>query len=211
MADGPASDQSIHQPGWLSRRHMTRRHCRLAHGRTVVDAGFHKQQFVDVMEHVAGLVSKAADRQNPGFEDALGLRLVARDEVAAFAGAHPDLRIVLDHFAHLEPDRPGNAVTLSSTPNVFLKITGLWTAEPAWSPTVLRRYMDHALSWIGWHRMLYGSSLPVEQVIFPLERRFEALSVLFAHLPEVGLRSVFFSTADEVYCMSLARNPETVR
>jgi len=131
------------------------------------------------------------------------------DEVAAFASAHPDLRIVLDHFAHLEPDQPGNAAAwragidaLAATPNVFLKVSGLWTAERTWRPPVLRPFIDHALSRIGWHRMLYGSNLPVERVNCPLERQCSALASLFADLPEVGLHAVFFGTADAVYRMA---------
>ncbi|MHA3980127.1 amidohydrolase family protein [Halovulum sp. GXIMD14794] len=132
-------------------------------------------------------------------------------EVAALARTHPDLKIVLDHFAHLEPKLPGNASTwragidaLAPLPNVFLKVSGLWTVDRAWAPDILHPFLQHALSRIGPSRMLYGSNLPVERVNCPLERQCATLCKLFADVPEAGLRAIFSSTADAIYRVSEA-------
>lgn len=143
-------------------------------------------------------------------ENALCLDLVVVPEqlaeVRALARDRPGLSIVLDHFAHLEPARPGNAedwragiAGLASCPNVAVKLSGLWTADRDWTPAVLRPFVDHALAMLGPARLLYGSNMPVEGVNCPVERQMAALTDLLESLPRPDLGAIFAGTAARVF------------
>lgn len=127
-------------------------------------------------------------------------------EVLNLAGAHPGLTIVLNHFATLEPDRPGNLqawqdgiAALSGTPKVFVKLSGLWTVDRTWRAAVLRAHVAHLLSCLGPERVLYGSNLPVEGVNCPLARQFEQLHEVLADRHDDALNAIFSATARRVY------------
>ncbi|MCT8158661.1 amidohydrolase family protein [Pseudoruegeria sp. SHC-113] len=127
-------------------------------------------------------------------------------EVAALAAAYPGLTIVINHFATLEPDQPGNAKdwfagidALSDTPNVVLKLSGLWTADRAWSAPVLKPYVDFALAALGAERMMYGSNLPVETVNCPLKQQMAQLKTILSGQPDSTIQALFSGTARRVY------------
>lgn len=132
-------------------------------------------------------------------------------EIADLADAHPGLTIVVNHFATLEPDQPGNVrewqlgiTGLREMENVFVKLSGLWTVDKNWQVEALRPHVTHLLSCLGPKRLLYGSNLPVESVNCPLSLQFERLRQLLAHLPRTALRSIFSDTARHVYRLPAA-------
>ncbi len=132
-------------------------------------------------------------------------------EVARFARRHPSLRIVIDHFATLEPARPGNRSDwmsgisgMAAEPNVYVKLSGLWTADRDWAPEVLGPHVSHLLDQLGARRVMYGSNLPVERVNCPLARQVEQLSQMLAAIGRDELRCVFCDTASTVYRLSIA-------
>jgi predicted TIM-barrel fold metal-dependent hydrolase len=127
-------------------------------------------------------------------------------EVADFSGAFPDLRVVINHFGTLEPSRPGSLEKwegglriMADRPNVFLKLSGLWTVDKDWSPDVLAPHVGFALDTLGAERMMYGSNLPVEGVNCPLGRQFRQLSFILAERPRADIMRLFSQTAREVY------------
>ena len=127
-------------------------------------------------------------------------------EVMAFAEAHPDLTIAIDHFATLEPHRPGNAGTwrtgiaaLAQVPNVFVKISGLWTADASWSAVVVGPFVAHALEHLGPERLMWGSNLPVERVNCPLDGQIASLARILGEQTERVVRRLFHDTARQVY------------
>lgn len=128
------------------------------------------------------------------------------DELVVLAKDHPDLTIVIDHFATLEPDLPGNADAWMSgiekighLSNAILKLSGLWTVDRDWSATVLQPFVDHSLEHLGASRIMYGSNLPVEAVNCPLGRQFEQLGKVLSGRPRAVLKDVFSDTARRVY------------
>lgn len=127
-------------------------------------------------------------------------------EVHDLARAHPGLTIVLNHFATLEPDRPGNLdhwragiAALAAVENVHVKLSGLWTVDRGWRASALRPHVAHLLSSLGPERVLYGSNLPVEVVNCLVERQFAALHALLGDQPNAALRAIFSDTARRIY------------
>ncbi|TCS52480.1 putative TIM-barrel fold metal-dependent hydrolase [Primorskyibacter sedentarius] len=128
------------------------------------------------------------------------------DEVAALARAHPDLSIVLNHFATLEPDQPGNLEDwrkgiegLHDAANVVVKLSGLWTVDKTWRTKKLRPHVTHLLSCVGADRVLYGSNMPIERVNCPLARQFDQLQDVLEDQPQTTLTAIFSDTARWVY------------
>ena len=88
---------------------------------------------------------------------------------AAFAGAFPRQRFVLDHLG--KPAIRANAyrewrqhfAELAGLPNVCCKLSGLVTEADwqAWTPAQLRPYLDAALESFGPSRLMIGSDWPV--------------------------------------------------
>lgn len=127
-------------------------------------------------------------------------------ELAILAEAQPDLTIVVDHFATLEPDQPGNAgawmtgiASIADLPNIVMKLSGLWTVDKGWSSDVLHPFVNHALNHLGADRIMYGSNLPVESVNCPLECQLARLGEILTGHPREVLRDVFGETARRVY------------
>ncbi|MEY1554391.1 amidohydrolase [Yoonia sp. R2331] len=127
-------------------------------------------------------------------------------EVAELARAMPALRIVINHFATLEPAVPGNAdiwlegiASIAQRQNVFLKLSGLWTVDKSWSAKVLRPYVMHALAHLGPQRILYGSNLPVEGVNCSALQQFHSLEQILSDVPDAAIQAIFSGTARNLY------------
>ena len=90
-------------------------------------------------------------------------------EAVDFAAAFPQHRFVLDHLG--KPDIRGGGFEswrselrrLAALPNVWVKLSGLVTEADwsAWTPSVLRRYIDAAFECFGADRLMIGSDWPV--------------------------------------------------
>lgn len=127
-------------------------------------------------------------------------------ELTAMARKHPDQIIVINHFATLEPDEPGNAdtwkkgiSTLADLPNVYVKLSGLWTVDKHWAPTRLQPFVDHLLDTVGPSRVMYGSNLPVEAVNCSLARQVSQLEIILSGYSNDELQQLFSRTAKRVY------------
>lgn len=123
--------------------------------------------------------------------------------ILALAVRHPGLRIVLDHGA-----KPGIARgqwadwaagirALAGCPQVFCKLSGLWTeAGPGAPVAATAPYARHLLDCFGAHRVLWGSDWPV------LERAgsyTEWLAAARAGVPPADQDQVFGGTALRAY------------
>ncbi|MDE0589003.1 amidohydrolase family protein [Halocynthiibacter sp. C4] len=127
-------------------------------------------------------------------------------ELIDLAQAHPDLKIVVNHFGTLEPEQPDNAATwragitrLRDISNVYCKLSGLWTVALDWSPEVLTPFVDHLVSTIGADRVMYGSNLPVEAVNCSLKKQFTQLAEILRNRRQAEIELIFSGTARKVY------------
>lgn len=127
-------------------------------------------------------------------------------QVAEFAQAHPDLSIIINHFATLELDQPGTVelwhagiANLAAHNNVFVKVSGLWTADKGWSAARLKPFVAHLLDSVGAGRVMWGSNLPVESVNCPLPQQFEQLKHMLSECSHRDLAQIFGGTARRVY------------
>jgi L-fuconolactonase len=88
--------------------------------------------------------------------------------IIALAARHPALRIVVDHGAKPAiaagqwDDWAAAMRDLSGLPQVFCKLSGLWTEAATGAPAaVVQPYMRHLLDCFGPQRLLWGSDWPV--------------------------------------------------
>jgi L-fuconolactonase len=99
--------------------------------------------------------------------DAL-IKPVHLPRILQLARRYPDLRIVVDHCAKPDiargqwQDWADGLRDLARLPNVFCKLSGLWTeAAPGADVATLAPYARHALDCFGPGRTLWGSDWPV--------------------------------------------------
>ena len=114
---------------------------------------------------VAGALEALADQQL--CFDAV-IKPIHLPRLLHVAGAHPKLRIVIDHGA--KPDIARGAfhpwseqiAGIARFPNVFCKLSGLLTeASPGATLETLEPYMQHLLDCFGIDRLVWGSDWPV--------------------------------------------------
>jgi len=124
--------------------------------------------------------------------------------------ACPETTFILDHAGKpdirrglLEPWR-AHLAALARLPNVVCKLSGLVTeADPtAWTPGVLRPYVDHLLSCFGPERLLFGSDWPVVNLAGGYARWLAAARELLAPLPAAARAAVLSDNARRIYRLS---------
>lgn len=116
------------------------------------------------------------DALHPAFEalldcdlsfDAL-IKPVHLRRILALAMRYPGMRIIVDHGAKPDiaagqwNDWAGGIERLAGVPNVFCKLSGLWTeASPGAHADALHPYGRHLMTCFGPDRVLWGSDWPV--------------------------------------------------
>lgn len=124
----------------------------------------------------------------------------------AFAKAHPELPIVVDHGAKpeiargvLDPWRDDMAA-LAMLPNVSCKLSGLVTeAGTDWNMARLRPCVAHLLACFGADRLIFGSDWPVALLASDYARWVETAETLTAHLDTDDRAAIFGGNAARVY------------
>lgn len=127
-------------------------------------------------------------------------------QVAALARAFPDTTIVIDHLgmAYLPDDvatriwRDGMQAAAAS-PNVFVKVSGLWPLERSWAPARLGPEIRFVVEKFGPSRCMWGSNLPIEKLMCPVDRQIAVLEEILAPLGPDALDWIFRRTAAAVY------------
>jgi L-fuconolactonase len=127
------------------------------------------------------------------------------------AGAHPDVRLVIDHGA--KPpiaagglEAWGEAVArVSSFRNVTCKLSGLVTeAGPRWTASRIEPYVVHLLECFGPGRLLFGSDWPVCTLAAGYDDVLElARATLGPHLSQAELEAVFGGNATAQYRLAV--------
>jgi predicted TIM-barrel fold metal-dependent hydrolase len=134
-------------------------------------------------------------------------------EIAEIAAKFPNLTIVLNHLATLQPEIPGmmdvwreEMRRIAGHQNVFVKISGLWTIARDWNVQRLRDPVRLVVEAFGPERCMWGSNLPIEGLMCPAMRQIEILSEILADIPLAGRAAVFGGTAARVYRLAGIRN-----
>ena len=89
--------------------------------------------------------------------------------------------------------------TLKSLPNVFVKISGLWTVNKSWDAGVLAPFINVLLDSFGADRVLYGSNAPVEEVNCSVSRQFERLKITLKGRSKKEQQAMLCGTARRLY------------
>jgi predicted TIM-barrel fold metal-dependent hydrolase len=134
-------------------------------------------------------------------------------EIADLAAKFPNLTIVLNHLATLQPEIPGvldvwevGMRRIAGHQNVFVKLSGLWTIARDWNMQRLRDPVRLVVEAFGPDRCMWGSNLPIEGLMCPATRQVEILSGILADIPLTGRAAVFGGTAARVYRLADIRN-----
>lgn len=181
---------------------------------------------------VVGVRSLIHDRPEPDFllrpevRESLGLVAAAGlafdvvsvlprhlEHVPVLAAEHPELRLVVDHLskppigsADLEPWRTLLA-RAGEHPNVYAKVSGLYPGHDplAWSTSLLRPVVAHAVEVFGPDRLMYGGDWPVSVLAGGYTAVWAGLYPLIAELGAPAAAAVLGGTAVAVYRIDPAR------
>ena len=128
--------------------------------------------------------------------------------ILALAQRYPGLRIVVDHAAKPDIARgqpqdwqtwADGLLALSCEPQVFCKLSGLWTeAAPGADAMLLVSYVRQILGCFGPKRTLWGSDWPVLELAGPYPAW---LQLALWTVPASDHATVFDQAAREAYCV----------
>jgi L-fuconolactonase len=129
------------------------------------------------------------------------------EDTIYFVDEHPEQVFVLDHVAKpqiaagvMEP-WASRMQKLGQRENVWCKVSGLVTEADwkAWTPEILKPYLDVAVEAFGPARVMAGSDWPVCLVASGYAQWWQVLRDYFAGFSETERAAVFGGTAVEVY------------
>ena len=134
------------------------------------------------------------------------------EDAIYFADEHPEQVFVLDHVAKpliaggvMQP-WASRMMELGQRQNVWCKVSGMVTeadwrgkGNGAWTPEMLKPYLDVAVEAFGPDRLMAGSDWPVCLLASGYAQWFEVLRDYFAPFSERERARVFGGTAIEVY------------
>lgn len=131
---------------------------------------------------------------------------------AELASAVPECILVLEHLGWpIETDarafdawREGMA-QFAALPNTAVKISGLWSIDRDWTPTVVTPWIRATVDAFGADRCLFGSNLPIEKLMCPLPRQVATIEAALADRGAAALEKIFVSNALRVYAIPAAR------
>lgn len=130
---------------------------------------------------------------------------------ARLATAMPAVTLVLEHVGWpLATDKDGfrawraGMAALSACPNVFVKVSGFWAIDRAWRPEAIEPWVKETFALFGFRRCLFGSNLPIEQLMCPLPRQVEILSGFLAGASDADRADFFAENARRLYRLPAA-------
>ncbi|MCM0021984.1 MAG: amidohydrolase family protein, partial [Tagaea sp.] len=127
-------------------------------------------------------------------------------ELHALARDHPDMPIVIDHLATLQPELPGQIEIwragmrrAAEAKNTYVKISGLWSIARDWNEARLRDPVRFAIDAFGADRCMWGSNLPIEGLMCPAARQIQILERIVEDRSGTTREAVFGGTARRLY------------
>tara|TARA_Y100000385_G_C13048222_1_gene618483 strand:+ start:772 stop:1662 length:891 start_codon:yes stop_codon:yes gene_type:complete len=103
-------------------------------------------------------------------------------DLGKILGNMRDLPIAINHLGTLRFDQPSEFQTwkaavrkLSNSPQVHMKISGLWSVDQNWNPDQIHTPLAFLLQHFGASRCMYGSNLPVENVMLSFSQQIQSL------------------------------------
>lgn len=131
--------------------------------------------------------------------------------IPLIAGKFPNLRMVIDHIAKPNYDRPEEFSTWSRDmaaagvyPNVYCKLSGLINEIPDWSADKFQPFVDHCLKVFGAKRCMYGSDWPVCHLATPsvtYRDVVDLLEQLLESCSEEEKDDIYYRTAKRFYSL----------
>ena len=132
----------------------------------------------------------------------------------AISARHPRLRLVIDHLG--KPPIGGDAgarkhwrgllTEAARNPRVVAKLSGLYSAVgplDAWSPELVRPFVDDALEVFGPDRLMFGSDWPISVLAGGYERVWDAVTGFVGGLAPAERAAILGGTAASFYRIDL--------
>ncbi len=119
----------------------------------------------------------------------------------------PDVVFILDHigkpgirFGFREPWW-SELRDLAFLPNVYCKVSGVITEADhnAWTPQIIRPYVEHAIACFGFERVMFGSDWTVSSLTHPYPLWVELLDEILQGCSEAEMRAFYRETAAKAY------------
>jgi predicted TIM-barrel fold metal-dependent hydrolase len=133
-------------------------------------------------------------------------------EIAEIAAANPEMPVVANHLATLQPEIPGNLVAwkdgiraFAERPNAYVKLSGLWTIARDWDKEQLDGPIRYAVNAFGADRCMWGSNLPVEGLMCTAARQLETLEAILSDRSAYERSAIFGDSATRLYSLEAAR------
>jgi predicted TIM-barrel fold metal-dependent hydrolase len=128
-------------------------------------------------------------------------------EAAQLARLHPQTQFVLNHTGmFVDRDSPAGyrmwrdgLRTLSSCPNVAVKISGLAMFDHRWTVESLRPYALEAIVAFGTERAMFASNFPVDRLFGRYEVLWQAYACIVAGASDDERAALFRSNAERIY------------
>ena len=122
----------------------------------------------------------------------------------------PNVRFVLDHIGkpdiknHLMEPWEEDLQTLAELPNIMCKISGLVNEADIhnWTREDLRPYIDHAIDYFGFERVMYGGDWPVCTLATEYQKWVDTLKWAVADCSETERKKLFRDNAIDFYRLS---------
>lgn len=130
--------------------------------------------------------------------------------VAALAGRHPDVPVVVNHAGMVVPtDAEGvddwrrGMRALAALPHAHAKLSGVGFAYRPWSMAQVRPLILEAIDVFGPDRCLFASDFPTDKLFGSFDRTLGAYAEIVADFSEGERRAMWGRNADRVYRLNL--------
>ena len=128
------------------------------------------------------------------------------EDGASFAGAFPDVPMVLAHCGMPEDLTPEGWYAwregmerLAAVPSVFVKLSGLGTFVHSLDQAHIARTVRETVELFGPERCLWGSNFPIEKLWTDYASLVEGYRKALAHLSPAAREAIFCGTARRLY------------
>ena len=133
-------------------------------------------------------------------------------QLAALAEANPEQIFVLEHLGtpwfETEDDRrawENGMKACAHATNVAVKISGLWPIDRGWRPELIGGPVRRVVELFGPDRCLWGSNLPIENLMCRVKDQIANLEEVLGDLREPEKDMIFAGTAHRIYRIETER------
>jgi len=127
-------------------------------------------------------------------------------QLAALAGANPELQIVLNHLGTPLRETAEDIAqwtqgmrACARCPNIAVKLSGLWVIDRGWAPERIGGPVRMVVDEFGPDRCMWTSNYPVEKLMCRVDDQIRNLEAVLEGLSEADKDMIFCGTGARIY------------